>query len=146
MSRAAIFALAIVLWPMSAGAQSVKSVLESFGLLNTAWATDCSKPADDANTHIRYSVLRNGQVRLVYKNGPKYQDSVYVISSARRLSESEVSMTESDIKTKVRLEIVLRVERDRYSYKSSTRGDGTVLVRDGKFANGAASPWINRCR
>lgn len=141
-------AFAVALWPAAAGAQSIKSVLEEFGLLNGSWASDCSKGVSTSNWYGRYRMMPNGEARLTYSSKPDSSgDNVYLIRLARRLSDKEVLLAEEFVRAKRTLEVVLRVEGDRYHTISVKRPDGVYQVKDGKYADdGRPSPWLQRCR
>jgi hypothetical protein len=148
MRKAVAIALAIALWPAVAGAQSVKSVLEEFGLLHGSWAPDCSNGPSTSNWYGRYRMMPNGEARLTYSSKKSSSgDNVYLIKLARRLSDKEILLAEEFVREKRALEVVLSVEGDRYHTISVKRADGSYLVKDGKYADGdEESPWLERCR
>lgn len=141
-------ALAVALWPGLASAQSIRTVLEEFGLLHGSWAADCSRPVSVTNWYGRYRMMPNGEARLTYSSKQDASgDNVYLIRLARRLSDKEILLAEEFVRAKRTLEVVLFVEGDRYHTMSVKRADGVYQVKDGKYTDdGTPSPWLQRCR
>jgi len=146
MKKLAFIALVLMLQSAGASAQSVGSVLEAFGLLRGAWAADCSKGPSTSNWYGRFRAMPNGEVKLTYSS--KFEssgDNVYMVRSAWRLSAKELLMTQEFVREERSIEVLLRVEGDRYQTMSAKQPDGRYQVRDGKFESGAESPWLHRC-
>jgi hypothetical protein len=146
----AAIAFAIAVLPTMASAQSVGSVLGEFGLLDGSWAADCSKDPSPGNWYGRYRVLPSNEARLTFSSQPGNGgdgDLVYVILQARRFSDHEILFDVEVLREKRQLEVVLRVEGDRYHTISVKRPNGDNQIKDGKYVDdGTDSPWFNRCR
>jgi hypothetical protein len=129
-------------------AQSAGSVLGEFGLLEGAWATDCSKDPSPSNWYGRYRVLPSSETRLIFSSQPGAAgDLIYIIGQARRLSANEILLEVEVVVEKRRLDVLLHVESDRYHTISVKRPDGGYQIKDGKYTDdGTDSPWFNRCR
>ncbi|HJQ60603.1 MAG TPA: hypothetical protein VJ890_27105 [Vineibacter sp.] len=128
----------------AAGAQIVADVFKQAGVLGT-WALNCASPPQGGNTYSIYANHLDGSVSLTYDNGPTSQSTVYTILSAELRGPGRVFYLQENQRDQRRLEIeVLRVDR-RIQVQSSRRTTGEVLVKDGKFNDGVASPWQLRC-
>lgn len=142
------------MWPAAAllvcvsggggAAQMVENAFREFGLLGT-WAADCGKPASRANLHSVYAVWTGGNVTLTYDQGPGLPTR-YRILNARPRGDGRLFYLEENMRDQRRLEIVIQSEGSRIRVWSSRRTTGEVLVTDGKFGDGVASPWQSRCR
>jgi hypothetical protein len=139
--------LAIVLLPQAAMAQSVVSLLGEFGLLDGVWAADCSKEPSPTNWYGRYRQLPSNEARLTFSlQRDRMGDFAYIIRQARRLSANEILIDAEVVAEKRQLQVLLRVEGDRYHTISVKRPDGGYQIKDGKYTNdGTDSPWYNRC-
>jgi hypothetical protein len=146
MHRMAIAVLCVVLWPALAHAQSIKTVLESYGLMNATWAPDCSRPPAKDNYHANFWMEKGREARIAFRVGPGAPTQASIIQTAYRLSDTDLLMALRSVSDGSLLEIVAQVEHGKYRTKSSKRGDGTFLIRDGKFSSGASVPWLHRCR
>jgi hypothetical protein len=128
----------------AAGAQTVADVFKQAGVLGT-WATNCAQERGGGNTYSIYANHLDGSVSLTYDNGPRVQPTVYTILSAELRGPGRIFYLQENQRDQRRLEIeLLRVER-RIQVQFSRRTTGEVLVRDGKFNDGVASPWQTRC-
>lgn len=139
-----VFLLVLLGWPPAAGAQTVAGVFREAGVLGT-WAANCAAPPAGGNTYSIYANHLDGSVSLTYDNGPTGQPTVYTIVSAQLRGPGRIFYLQENQRDQRRLEIeLLRVDR-RIQVQFSRRTTGEVLVKDGKFNDGAASPWQVRC-
>jgi hypothetical protein len=142
--------LAAFVWalPVPARAQTVQKIFQEFGLIG-AWANSCGATADATAGNYRsiYALSRSDGVMLTYDTGPKYEDRVYSIVSAKRLARDRLSYVQEQLDGKSRATVTVRKQRNgAIAVWSSVTQDGKVLVKDGKFAaTGQQSPRQARC-
>jgi hypothetical protein len=148
MNRLAAVVLAIALLPQPAAAQSAVAVLGEFGLIDGVWATDCSKDPSPMNWYARYSMSPSSEARLTFSlKRDRTGDFGYVIRQARRFSANETLLEVDVVAEKRQLEVLLRVDGERYHTISVKQPDGGYQIKDGKFTDdGSESPGYNRCR
>jgi hypothetical protein len=128
----------------TARAETAPNVLAQAGLLGR-WADDCSQPAGGANTHTIYAIDAEGRATLTYDSGPQYLQTSYTIPTATRIARDRVLYEHVNRRTGELLTVVLVVTPTHIRVWSSRVSTGKVLVANGKFASGAASPLQRRC-
>jgi hypothetical protein len=136
-----------LLWTTVGGAQSPASVIKEFGLLGT-WADDCSARPGQANQYTIFSLTSRGNIELRSDFGPDYDQMVYRIVDAQRLSHFRLALRQlltSD--DQIVLNVVVMKASDRIRIWSSAGPDGSIFVEDGTIpsANGRETGWMVRC-
>jgi len=134
-------------WTTFAAAQSPANAIKEFGLLGI-WADDCSTSASPANQYAIFSLTSRGNIELRNDFGPDYDQMVYRIVDAQRLSHFRLALRElltSD--DQIVLNIVMMKTNDRIRVWSSRGSDGSIFVEDGSIpsANGQETGWMVRC-
>jgi hypothetical protein len=135
------------LWTTLAGAQSAASAIKEFGLLGT-WADDCIATPSPANQYTIFSLASRGNIELRNDFGPDYDEMVYRIVDAQRLSHFRLAfrqlLTSDD---QIVLNTVMMKANDRIRVRSSRGFDGSIFVEDGTIpsANGQETGWMMRC-
>jgi hypothetical protein len=148
-ARTALLSLVTLLQPAVAGAQSVATMVQDFGLVGT-WAAKCDQTPSAANEHAVFSITPAGTVQLVNDFGPLYDDMVYRIVHVERLNADQILLRQvlsSD--PNVVLDIVMMRDNGKVRVWSSRSADGTTtLVRNGRIAktNGQATQWVTSCK
>jgi hypothetical protein len=135
------------LWTTFACAQSPASTIKEFGLLGT-WADDCSATPSPANQYAIFSLTSRGNIELRNDFGPDYDEMVYRIADAQRLSHFRLALRQlltSD--DQIVLNTVMMKANDRIRVWSSHGSDGSTFVEDGAMpsANGQETGWMMRC-
>ena len=133
--------------PAAANAETVRQVLQQFGLLGT-WANDCSQPPAQNNFHTVYAPLPNGNVRRTYYNAPGKSYSQYVLERVNRISSDQIFYQQKG--SDGRVDVVLKKDGNRYHVLSSQNENGKIYVQEGKFTSntgnpGQESPWQTKC-
>jgi len=148
MNRGLLLVLALVLgMPAAAGAETVRQIVQQFGLLGT-WADDCSRPPADDNFHTVYAALPNGKVQRTYYNAPGKIYNQYELQRVNRVSSDQLFYQQKG--SAGRIDVVLMKVGNRYHVLSSQNENGKAYVQEGKFtANtsspGEESPWQTKC-
>jgi hypothetical protein len=149
--RSRWFAFAILghffLTTASAYAQSPTVTLKEFGLFGT-WADDCNAKASAANQYAIFSVTSRGAIELRNDFGPNFDDMVYRIVDAKRLSHFRLSLRQLlTTDDQITLNTVMMKANDRIRIWSSHGADGSAFVEDGSMpsANGQKTGWMVRC-
>jgi len=146
-----LLVLALVLGtPAAASAETVRQVLQQFGLLGT-WATDCSRPPSDDNHHAVYAPLPDGTVQRTYYNAPGKIYNRYVLQRVNRISSDQIFYQQKG--SAGRIDVVLKKAGNRYHVLSSQNENGKIYVQEGKFTSnvsdgsyaGKESPWHTKC-
>jgi len=139
--------LQLSLWTTLAGGQSPASAIKEFGLLGT-WADDCSTTPSPANQYTVFSLSSRGTIELRNDFGPDYDQMVYSIVDAQRLSHFRLALrqllTNDD---QIALDTVMMKANDRIRVWSSRGSDGSILVEGGTVpsANNRETGWMVRC-
>jgi hypothetical protein len=139
--------LQLSLWTTLAEAQSPVSAVKQFGLLGT-WAGDCSATPSPANQYTILSLTSRGNIELRNDFGPDYDQMVYRIVDAQRLSHFRLALRQlltSD--DQIILNTVMMKANDRIRVWSSHGSDGSTFVEDGTVpsANNRETGWMVRC-
>jgi hypothetical protein len=135
------------LWTTFACAQSPASTIKEFGLFGT-WADDCGAAPSPTNQYAIFSLTSRGNIELRNDFGPHYDEMLYRIVDAQRLSHFRLALRQlltSD--DQVVLNTVMMKANDRIRVWSSHGSDGTTFVEDGTMpsANGQETGWMVRC-
>jgi hypothetical protein len=73
----------------TASAQTVRQVLQDFGLLGT-WQTDCSLPPASNNFRTIYAGLPNGEVKRTYYDAPGKIYSEFILKRVSRIAADQI--------------------------------------------------------
>jgi hypothetical protein len=140
LSKLAVAALA--LWPLCAQASGDADTAQRFGLIGV-WAVDCYQPATINNPYVTYAVAAGGTVvQSIDMETIEPTDHLHDLHLAGDL----LSLKLDSLKDKTTRAIVLKMDHGRLQSWSSTRPDGTVLVRDGKSVHtGNPMPAFGKC-
>jgi hypothetical protein len=133
--------------PVPATAETVRQVLQQFGMLGT-WATDCSRPPAPDNILSVYASLPNGNVQRTYYNAPGKISNQYELKRVVRISADQISYQQQGPSD--RIDVVLEKKGNRYHVLSSQDQNGKIYVQEGKFTANTASPgqestWQTKC-
>jgi hypothetical protein len=112
------------------------------------WANDCGAAPSPANQYAIVSLTSRGNIELRNDFGPDYEEMLYRIVDARRLSHFRLALRQlltSD--DQVVLNTVMMKANDRIRVWSSHGSDGSTFVEDGTMpsANGQETGWMTRC-
>ena len=149
MLRATLALFVLVLAaPTAVSAQTVRQVLQDFGLLGT-WQTDCGQPPAQNNIRTIYEGLPNGDVRRTYYNASgKISD--FVLKRVSRVTADQI-LYEQEGNNDLSF-VVLRKVGNRYRVFSNHSRAGKVFVQEGKYVKDADSrlhgddtPWQTKC-
>jgi hypothetical protein len=151
MHHGLLLVLALVLGtPAAASAETVRQVLQQFGLLGT-WSNDCSRPPADNNFHTVFAPLPNGTVQRTYYNAPGKIYSQYVLQRVNRISSDQLFYRQKG--SAGHIDVVVKKDGNRYHTLSSQNENGKIYVQEGKFTSSAGdgshagkeSPWETKC-
>jgi hypothetical protein len=149
MLRTALLLVALVLAPSaSASAQTVRQVLQEFGLLGM-WQTDCNLPPAPNNFRTIYEGLPNGDVKRTYYDAPGKIYSEFVLKRVSRISPEQI-LYEQEGQNDLQF-VVLTKTGNRYRVFSNHSRAGKVYVQDGKYVkdspatHGNDTPWQTKC-
>jgi hypothetical protein len=117
-------------------------VLVMSGLAGT-WAVDCALDASRENPYIRYTVPASGEPAEQFIARDPRLDRTTPMRNIRELEGQHVGWTQRIADKSV--DVIVKVEGARQRVWQSILSDGTVFVSDGKFGNGAETPWFNKC-
>jgi len=144
----ALFVLVLAA-PTAADAQTVRQVLQDFGLLGT-WQTDCSVPPTSDNIRTVYAALPNGDVTRAYYNAPGKLYSELVVKRVNRITADQI-LYEQESNNDLSFVVLTKIG-NRYRIFSNHSRAGKVYVQDGKYAKDADStlhgdetPWQTKC-
>ena len=132
---------------VAANAETVRQILQQFGMLGT-WATDCSRPPANDNIHTVYAPLPNGNVQRTYYNEPGKISNQYELERVNRISSDQLFYQQKG--PSGRIDVVLKKDGNRYHILSSQNQNGKAYVQEGKFTSntsspGKESPWQTKC-
>ena len=137
-----------VLWvalTSTAGAETLASTVEQWGLLGS-WAVDCTaRPDRDKGALLTYEIRKDGRV-MYRRNFGEAKDENEVVSATVN-AEGLLNMMVYFPSLRQAREFGLMLQKDgnlRAIYNRSERGEYTI--RDGKYvATGAPTPAQQRC-
>jgi hypothetical protein len=137
----------VVLSMSPASAESPVKVLDEFGLYGT-WADDCNADPSPTNPYAIFQLTSRGNVELRHDFGPLYDEMVYRIVEAQRLSYYRLALRQlltSD--DQIALNVVMMKSNDRIRVWSSHGTDGTTFVENGEIpaAKDQETGWMMRC-
>ena len=144
----ATFLAAFVVTGGSAQAAPV-DVFSRYDLVGT-WASACNKPPGPINWFVTYSATANGGMETHYDNGADRSLLLSIVDSAHPLTATTLGMrvryaddgwgtTNGAI-----YEMIVEIGTKRAD--STDPNDGTILIKDGKFAtDGRPSQILYRC-
>ncbi len=117
---------------------SDRDEMRRFGIYGKL-AVDCAKPASSSNPHLFFAVSRDGKATRTLKMADPELDAVLPIRNVRIIAPDRLQYDETGRQSE--LVIVIAKEGNKFRSWNSTRADGTVLVKDGKFPS-SGSPTI----
>ena len=117
---------------------SDRDVLRQFGMYGKL-AVDCAAPASSKNPHLFFAVSREGKATRTLKTADPELDATLPIRNMRIIAPDRLQYDETGRQSE--LVIVIAKEGNKFRSWNSTRADGTVLVKDGKFPS-SGSPTI----
>ena len=117
---------------------SDRDVLRQFGMYGKL-AVDCAAPASSKNPHLFFAVSREGKATRTLKTADPELDATLPIRNVRIIAPDRLQYDETGRQSE--LVIVIAKDGNKFRSWSSTRADGTVLVKDGKFPS-SGSPTI----
>jgi hypothetical protein len=135
------------LWATFVWSQSPSSAIKEFGLFGT-WADDCSAAPSPANQYAVFSLTSRGNIELRNDFGPDYDEMVYRIVDAQRLSLFRLALRQLlTTDDQIALNTVMMKADDRIRVWSSRGSDGSIFVEDGVMpsTNGRETGWMMRC-
>jgi hypothetical protein len=150
---AALFAapfLAALVLP-AAAADSAGAILERYDLLGT-WAPACDKPAGPTNWYVIHSMTTDGRAENRYDNGDRGPLRLSIVESVQPLTATTLG-----VRTRYAdsgwgkangavFDMIVEVTAGHTRTVQSIRNDGTVLIKDSKFAaNGEPSQILYKC-
>jgi hypothetical protein len=152
---AAVFAApllaALVLSASTANADEPGAVLARYDLAGT-WAPACDKPPGPANWYVIHSVTPNGRAENRYNNGDGGPLRLSIVESAQPLTATTLG-----VRTRYAdsgwgsangavFDMIVEVAAGHSRTVQSIRNDGTILIKDSKFAmNGEPSQILYKC-
>jgi hypothetical protein len=140
-----LLALVIVAAPSMATAQSIKSMLQDYGLLGV-WAADCGRKMSSTNPHARYSMSPSGDGLLFSRAGEARSDSIYIIYGAERLPDGKLLLHEQREEDGAMFEVVLEKEQDKLLVWSMQPHDQVPQVTNAILAaTGKRGASLARC-
>ena len=149
MLRATLALFVLVLAaPTAANAQTVRQVLQDFGLLGT-WQTDCSLQPASNNFRTIYEGLPNGEVKRTYYDAPGKIYSEFILKRVSRIAADQI-LYEQEMQNDLQF-IVLTKIGNRYRVFSNHSRAGKVYVQEGKYVkdspgtHGNDTPWQTKC-
>jgi len=146
----ATFLAAFVVTGGSAQAAPV-DVFSRYDLVGT-WASACNKPPGPTNWFVTHSATADGSVETRYDNGAGGSPLLSIVDSAHPLTATTLGMhvryaddrwgtTNGAI-----YEMIVEVGAKRVHTVQSIRNDGTILIKDSKFAtDGRPSQILYKC-
>ena len=149
MLRIALVLFAFVLATAgTASAQTVRQVLQDFGLLGT-WQTDCGLPPASNNFRTIYAGMPNGEVKRTYYDAPGKIYSEFILKRVSRIAADQILYEQAgndDLQF-----VVLTKIGNRYRVFSNHSRAGKVYVQEGKYVkdspgtHGKDTPWQTKC-
>lgn len=141
-SLAAAATLALLLLPHAAGAQSVKQVLDEFGLLGS-WSTDCSRPPSAQAPRVVYAEQADGSVTRELVEGAAHGTGTPFVAATRAAPDQ----VEVDYSYQDRIvHLVLEMHEGRHHGLRSWIDGGAPFMEDGVvLANNRKAPWLAKC-
>jgi hypothetical protein len=141
----------LVLLALPAHADATLDVIRAAGLLGT-WAESCAAGPSLQNWFVTFYVTGNATVR---RKGVRGKDDAVLdgtVDSAERLTPTTVRMrlrnddpNWGDANGAI-YDAVIEIRDGKSHALSSVRGDGTQLIKEGKFvASGNPTPVLQRC-
>ena len=123
---------------------SDRDALRQFGIYGKL-AVDCAAPAGSKNPHLFFAVSREGKATRTLKMADPELDATLSIRNVRIIAPDRLQYNETGRQSE--LVIVIAKEGNKFRSWSSTRADGTVLVKDGKFpSSGSPTIAFTACR
>ena len=143
--------LGVLLLALPAHADPTLDVIRTAGLLGT-WAESCSAGPSRQNWFVTFYVTGTATVRRKGVRGDSDPVLDGTVDSAERLTPTTVRVrlrnddpNWGDANGAV-YDAVVEIRDGKSHALSSTRGDGTPLIKEGKFvASGNPTPVLQRC-
>ncbi len=140
-----LLALMIAAAPSVATAQSIKSMLQDYGLLGV-WAADCGRKMSPTNPHARYSMSPSGDGLLFSRAGEARSDSIFIIYGAERLADGKLLLHEQREEDGAMFDVVLEKEQDKLLVWSMQPHDQQVQITDAILSTtGKRGASLARC-
>jgi hypothetical protein len=139
-----IAALAIALPALAAENPSLKQAMTKFGLIGE-WAAQCSQPPskDNARTHWSARSETKGELLTDFGDG---HTMTYDINSGELVGADRIRLRLVNNQQSTPLELIIEKRNGHVRTLSSLRGDGSALIKDGKFvSSGADTVAQERC-
>ena len=137
LRRGLLLAGLIMATPALAEVQSVKSLLQDYGVLGV-WAADCTRAMSPANPHARYTISPSGDGLLFSRAGDARTDSIYIIYGAERMADGKLLLHEQREEDGALFDVVLEKQQSKLQvwstlpHEKGTLSKDPVLVADGK--------------
>jgi hypothetical protein len=134
-------------WITAASAQSFAGAVKEFGLYGT-WAEDCGAAPGPTNPYAIFFLTSRGNIELRNDFGADYDEMVYRIVDAQRLSRYRLALRQLlTTDDRVVLNMIMMKANDRIRVWSSRAADGSIFVEDGVVpdSNGHETGWMGRC-
>jgi hypothetical protein len=148
MQRFLLVMVQLLLLTAHANSQSPAEAAQGFGLFGT-WALDCSRSPGPANPYVNFALTPEGAVELRNSFGPDYDEMIYRIVDAKRVSHFRLAMREVlTTDDRIVLDTVTLKAAGKIRNWSSHFADGSgSLVEDGFLPSdeGRETGWMTRC-
>jgi hypothetical protein len=136
-------AILLIALEVPAQQQAVWEVMQRYGLIGT-FARDCATPVGKQNPYAVYTVVNANLVRYDLLTSSTERASVGVLDTATELSRNELGISYAG--QRGRIDIVYRIDANRFRLWTSTRQDGEKLVINGRYMpENVETPWLTRC-
>ncbi|HTZ79360.1 MAG TPA: hypothetical protein VMC10_15705 [Stellaceae bacterium] len=134
----------IVGMPALASAQTVRSVLQDYGLVGV-WAADCGRAADSGNPHAKYTLSPSGDGLLFSRTGDARSDRIYVIYGAERMRDGRLLLHEQRQEDGAMFDVVLETRQGRLQVWSTQPHEQDIPIRDPVLVSGKLETPMARC-
>lgn len=137
--------------PIAFGQTSVKAIFEKYNLLGT-FASNCSEPANKANTYYVYRAIDTGHVQRDVMSNTTTRDVVFIIDKATELGPNKLAFSGTVARESAGQaadgasgESVYRVEGRRVRALEGAV-EGKKTISGGYFTRtGNETPWLTKC-
>jgi hypothetical protein len=126
---AAFILIQSALWITTACAQFATGTVRDCGLFAT-WSDDCATPPSLIKPYAIFSLTSGGNVELRNDFGPSYDEMVYRIVDAQRLSHLRLPLRQLlTTDHPIALNTIVMKANDRIRVRSARASDGSIFVR-----------------
>lgn len=147
----ATFLAAFVATTGAASAEPPGAVFSSYDLVGT-WASACNQPPSPTNWFVIHSATADGGMETRYDNGAGGSLLLSIVDSAQPLTATTLGMSVRYADARwgttdgAIYEMIVEVAARRVHTVQSIRNDGTILIKDSKFAtDGRPSQILYKC-